>query len=93
MSRAATTIKVLPQTHARLQEIAREHDQTIGEVITTLVSRYDKERFWDGVAEDLAKFKADKKAYQQYRDEFAEWESQRTRSLGEEPPYYAEGEE
>lgn len=93
MARAATTVKVIPETHARLQEIAREDNQTIGEVITTLVEKYDKERFWDGVAEDLARFRADKDAYQRYRDEFAEWENQSTRSLAEEPSYYEEGEE
>lgn len=93
MTRAATTIKVRPQTHARLQEMAREENQTIGEVISTLVDRYDKERFWDGVSEDLAKLKADKKAYNQYRNEFAEWDNQTTQSLSEEPPYHEEGEE
>lgn len=93
MARAATTIKVIPETHARLQEIAREDNQTIGELITTLVDKYEKERFWDGVSEDLANFRADKVAYQRYRDEFAEWDNQTTRSLAEEPPYYEDGEE
>ena len=93
MGRAVTTIKVRPQTHARLQEMARAENQTIGEVITALVNRYDKECFWDGVSEDLAKFNADKEAYNHYRDEFAEWDSQTTKSLNEEPPYYVEGEE
>lgn len=93
MARAATTIKVRPQTHARLQEIAREGNQTIGEVITTLVDRYERERFWEGVSEDLAKMRADKKEYNQYRNEFDEWDNQTTQSLREEPPYYSEGEE
>ena len=93
MARAATTIKVIPETHARLLEIAKEDNQTIGEVITTLVEKYEKERFWDGVSEDLARFRADKDAHQRYRDEFAEWDAQTTRSLAEEPAYYEEGEE
>lgn len=93
MPKAVTTIKVRPQTHARLQEIAKEDDRSMGEVITFLVDRYERERFWQGVAEDLDKFKADEEGYQRYRDEFAEWDNQTTESLASEEPYYADGEE
>lgn len=93
MARASTTIKVRPQTHARLQEIAKEDDRSMGEVITFLVDRYERERFWQGVAEDLDKFKADKEGYQRYLDEFAEWDNQSTESLDSEEPYYTDGEE
>lgn len=93
MARAATTIKVRPETHARLLEIAQEDEKTMGELITYLVDRYERERFWQGVAEDLEKFKADPGPYQQYRDEFAEWDDQNTESLSNEPPYFEEGQE
>lgn len=91
--RAATTIKVLPETHARLLKMAKEGDRTIGEVITTLVKKYDNERFWEGVSDDLARFQSDERAHQKYRDEFAEWDSMTTSSLAEEPPYFEGGEE
>lgn len=93
MARAATTIKVRPDTHARLLEIAQEDDKSMGEVITFLVDRYERERFWRGVAEDIEKFKSDSQAYQQYRAEFAEWDNQTTVSLAEEPHYYDDDKE
>lgn len=62
MAKAASSIEVLPQTHIRLQKIAREDNRTIGEVITLLIDKYEKEQFWRGISEDLEKFKADKGA-------------------------------
>lgn len=88
-----TTIKVPTETHARLLEIASEDDQTMGEIVAQLVKKYDRERFWQKVAEDLERFKADKAAYQQYMDEFHEWDAFTTESLANEPPYFTDGEE
>lgn len=93
MSRAIATIKVRPETHARLLEIAQEDDKTMGELITYLIDRYERERFWQGVAEDLEKFKKDTNEFSLYREEFTEWDRQTTEALESEPPYYEEDEE
>lgn len=92
MPRAATTIKVLPETHLRLQKIANADQMTMGEIITILVDKYERERFWQGVAEDLEKFESDAPARSQYRDDFAEWDNQTTKLLAGEPAYYPGGE-
>ncbi|MCO5216279.1 MAG: hypothetical protein M9953_03925 [Thermomicrobiales bacterium] len=91
MARSATPmVKLKPDVHARLQEIAREDDQTMGELVGVLLEKYERERFWKGVADDLEKFRADTDAYQRYRDEFTEWDNQTTASLAAEPPYEPE---
>lgn len=71
---ATPMVKLKPQTHARLQEISRQEDKPMGEIITYLVDRYERELFWRGAAEDVARLKVDPKAWRAYQDESAEWE-------------------
>ncbi len=72
---ATPMVKLKPQTHARLQEISRQEDRPMGEIITYLVDRYERERFWRGAAEDVARIKANPEAWRGYQDESAEWEA------------------
>lgn len=89
---AMPMVKLKPDTHAKLQSIAREEGQTMGEMVTVLLERYEREQFRKGVIEDLKKFQADTEAYQRYLDEFREWDNMPD-ALGDEPPYYEEDEE
>lgn len=90
MVQPAKTVEIPSDTLIRLQRLAGECNLTVGDLITMLAEKYERERFWDRVSEDLTRFRADTEAYQQYRDEFAEWDNQINRALADEPPYYAE---
>lgn len=91
MVRAVTTIKVQPQTHARLLKIAKEDDRTMGEIIADLLDRYETERFWAGVKEDIARMEANPDAVAQYDAEFDLWGSTISDGLEDEEPYYPDG--
>lgn len=76
MSRPATPmVKLKPHIHAQLQEIAREDDTSMGEVITYLVDRYQRERFWRGAERDLARLREDSPAWDSYRSDLDEWDA------------------
>ena len=87
---ASAVVKVRPGVHARLLEIAREDDRSMGEVIADLLDRYETERFWAGVKDDHDRLNADPNAQAQYDAEFAEWDSTVGDGLEDEEPYYPE---
>lgn len=89
---ASTMVKLKPDTHAKLQSIARDEGQTMGDLVTVLLEKYERELFRKGVIEDLEKFRANTAAYQRYLDEFREWDNMPD-ALGNEPPYYQDDEE
>lgn len=86
-------VKINPQTHAKLQQLARADNRSMGEVVSELVDRYERERFWTGVEEDLARLKTDPVARQGYQDEIALWDQLAGDGLEHEGPYYTPEEE
>ncbi|HWK81232.1 MAG TPA: hypothetical protein VNP95_10695 [Thermomicrobiales bacterium] len=53
----------------------------------------DRERFWIGVQEDLARLKQNPAAWQDYQDELAFLDRSAGDGLQDEPPYYTPEEE
>ncbi len=39
-------VKLKPDTHSKLQNLAKSEDRSMGEIITDLVDRYERETFW-----------------------------------------------
>jgi hypothetical protein len=85
---ASAMVKVNPQTHAKLQEISRDQHRPMGEIVTELVERYEREQFWNGVTEDLERLRADPVAWKDYQDEIAFFEGGSMDGLENEPPYF-----
>jgi hypothetical protein len=85
-------VKITSQTHAKLQEISRAQHRPMGEIVTDLVERYEREQFWKGVTEDLERLRADPVAWQDYQDEIALFEGGSMDGLEDEPPYYTAAE-
>lgn len=86
-------VKVKPSTHARLQEIAKDQHKPMGDVITDLVDRYERELYWQGVRDDYERLKSDPAAWQDYLDELRLLEGGSMDSLANEEPYYTAEEE
>ena len=72
---ATMTIRVPSSTHARLQDLARGQDRTIGAVIETLLDDYERRRFFVGLGEDFERLRADSAAWSDYQAEVAAWDS------------------
>ena len=89
----AAVVKIRQSTHATLQEIARGEDRPMGEIITELVERYQRELFWKQTAEDLARLKQDQDAWQEYRRDVKSLDLLANEGLETEPPFFTPEEE
>ena len=89
----ATTVRVEEKLAAKLREIAREEHRPVGQVIHDAITRYEREKFWRGVTEDLERLRADPAAWQDYQDEIRLLEGGSMDGLEDEPPYFTPEEE
>lgn len=87
------TVELKPATHAKLQAIAQEEDRPMGELVTFLVDRYEKERFWRGARADYERLRANPEAWKDYQNEVAAWEGLLGDGLENEPAYFTPEEE
>jgi predicted DNA-binding protein len=85
---SASVVKLPATTHAKLQELSKAQHRPMGEIVTELVERYERERFWDEVEASVARLKADPVAWQDYQDEIALLEGGSMDGLEQEPPYF-----
>lgn len=85
---ASTVVRLEAKTHARLREMAEAEHRSMGEIVTDLLERYEREQFWDRVDASLAKLKADPVAWKEYQDEIAVWDATSGDGLENEEPYY-----
>jgi hypothetical protein len=81
-------VKIPPRTHAKLQELARAQHRPMGEIVTELVDRYERDAFWDAVDVSLARLQADQVAWKDYQDEIRLLEGGSLDGLEHEPPYF-----
>jgi hypothetical protein len=89
----ATMVRVDDKLHAKLREIAEAEHRPIGQVIEEAITRYQRQKFWQGVHEDFARLRSDPVAWQGYRDEIALFEGASLDGLENEAPYYTPEEE
>lgn len=89
----AGMVRVDNALHARLREIAEAEHRPIGQVIEDAIGRYERQKFWQGVADDFARLKADPAAWQDYQDEVMVWDATAGDGLENEEPYYTAEEE
>jgi hypothetical protein len=85
----ASMVRVDDKLHATLRALAEEEQRPIGQVIEEAVRRYQREKFWQGVAEDFARLRDDPVAWQAYQDELAILAGGSLDGLEAEPPYYS----
>ncbi|MCA9858338.1 MAG: hypothetical protein KC438_01380 [Thermomicrobiales bacterium] len=86
-------VKLNSQTHAKLLEFSKDEQRPMGEIISDLVERYDRERFWKGVEADYARLRADQSDWDAYQADVADWDSLAGDGLENEPPYFTVDEE
>ena len=86
-------VKIHPTTHATLQAISNEEERPMGEIITDLVERYERTRFWKKAADDLATLKEDTEGYDTYRADARQLDQLANEGLWSEPPFFTPDEE
>ena len=90
---AGSSIRVEEKTIAALRVIAKDEHRPIGQIVTELVERYRREKFWRDMHEGFSRLRADPQAWAEYQAEVALWDSIAGETLANEPPYYSPEEE
>lgn len=85
---ASSSIRVEEETIARLRVISRDEHRPIGQIVTDLVERYEREKFWREAREGFERLRADPVAWKEYRDEADAWQQASAGLLREEEAYY-----
>jgi predicted transcriptional regulator len=66
---ASVPVRIPTDTHARLRDIAKIRNDTIGHVITQMVAEIDEQRFWEEFRESAAWIRADPVAWREMQEE------------------------
>jgi hypothetical protein len=86
-------IEVVPDTYGRLQRLSRELDRSVGEIVTDLLDRYERDEFWHEVNESVNRLREDPVAWKDYKDEIALLEGGSMDGLEQEDPWFTPEEE
>lgn len=86
-------VKIRPATHARLQNIAKAQHRSMGEVVSDLIERYERDLFWDRVHEAVERLRADPEAWADYQREIDFFAGGDRDALEDEAPYFSPEEE
>ena len=85
---SSSSIRVEEATLAKLRVISKEEKRPIGKIVTDLVEKYEKDKFWKEMSEGFERLRADPVAWKEYQDEAALWQRAAADNLKDEPPYY-----
>lgn len=83
----SVTIRVPPETHERLLELAAARKQPIGQVVAEAVQRLASDRFWDEMEAAFEQLYADPEAAAEYESERRAWDATLLDGLENEPSY------
>jgi len=89
----SSSVRVEDETIVKLRAISKDEKRPIGQIVTDLVKKYEKDKFWKEMHEAFTKLRADPVAWKEYQDETALWDSISGDALRNEEPYYTPEEE
>lgn len=87
MATATRTVRIKPETHQRLQRLARDSKRSLPDVLDEAIGAYERRVFLEGLSEDFARLRADPEAWQEELEERALWDCTLMDALKDEPPY------
>lgn len=68
------TIRVADDVYQRLTELSQRDGLPISKVVAELVREQERREFFAKLHEDALRLRQDAQAWQEYRDELAEWD-------------------
>lgn len=86
-------IRVDAKTRDRLAKMAEQDHTSIGDVVTALTEKAERDRFWNEVRESFARLQADPEAWADYKNEMRIWEATLMDGLEEYPYDYGDEDE
>lgn len=90
---ASSSIRVEEETLARLRVLSKDEQRPIGQIVTDLVKKYERDKFFKEMHEDFSRLRADPVAWKEYQEEVALWDTLSGDGLETEEPYYTAEEE
>ena len=72
---AGTTVKIKPETYAKLKETVAETGQPMIEVLAKAVEAYRRRAFLDGINADFAVLQQDQRAWAVEQSERTAWDA------------------
>lgn len=72
---ASQTVRIHPQTHAKLRELARQSGASMTDVLEKAVASYDRRMFLEQLNRDFAALRADPKSWREELAERAQWDA------------------
>jgi hypothetical protein len=90
---SSSSIRVEKETLAKLRVLSRDEKRPIGQIVTDLVKRYERDKFFAEMKEGFERLRADPVAWKEYQDETRLWDSASGDGLENEEPYYTPEEE
>jgi len=88
LPKAVSAVRIPSNTHLKLQEISKQEGRSMGEIVSDLVEKYERERFWEEANASMERLRADPVAWKDYKDEIALLEGGSMDGLKNEPAYY-----
>ncbi|MGH3563099.1 MAG: hypothetical protein ACRDTN_15280 [Mycobacterium sp.] len=70
-----TTIRVRRPDSKRLQSLARDHQTTVVEVLSSAIDALERQDFLRGLNQDYQQLRDDPRAWQQYLAQRQEWDT------------------
>lgn len=83
----SVTIRVPPETHERLLELAASRKQPIGQIVAEAVERLASDRFWEEMEAAFEQLYADPDSAADYEADRRGWDATLLDGLEKEPPY------
>jgi len=72
---SSTTVRVSADTHAVLNQLARERHETIQKVLERAVEMYRRKMFWEETNAAFARLHEDEEAWREELDERKAWDA------------------
>lgn len=72
---ATVSVRIPAEAHRKLRERARKEHKGLGEVIDEAITALERDRFWEAMEAGYAKLRADPKAWNEWQDEIALWDT------------------
>lgn len=90
---SSSSIRVEEETLAKLRVLSKDEKRPIGQIVTDLVKKYERDKFWKEMHEGFTRLRANPIAWKEYQDEALLWQGGTAVALRDEDPYYTPEEE
>ncbi|MDQ3814515.1 MAG: toxin-antitoxin system protein [Armatimonadota bacterium] len=87
MATASRTVRIKPETHRKLQKLARETGQSLPDVLDKAISEYERQRFLAECNASYTRLREDPEAWREELEERALWDCTLMDGLKDDPPY------